>query len=65
LSCRFSFASASPDNIKQWKLPDGDFLQNLSGHRAIVNSLAINQDGVLFSGGFFFSLLFFFSPHLP
>ena len=44
-------ASASPDNIKQWKFPNGDFLQNLSGHNAIVNTLALNQDNVLVSGG--------------
>ena len=44
-------ASASPDNIKQWKFPDGNFVQNLSGHNAIVNCLAVNSDGVLVSGG--------------
>ncbi|KAK0052496.1 pleiotropic regulator 1 [Biomphalaria pfeifferi] len=46
---QYSFASGSPDNIKQWKFPDGTFLQNLSGHNAIVNSLACNSDGVLVS----------------
>jgi pleiotropic regulator 1 len=45
------FASGSPDNIKQWKCPDGKFIQNLSGHNAIVNCLAINPEGVLVSGG--------------
>lgn len=44
-------ASASADNIKQWKFPDGNFIQNLSGHNAILNCLAINSDGVLVSGG--------------
>ncbi|CAJ0929410.1 unnamed protein product, partial [Mesorhabditis belari] len=44
------FASASPDNIKQWKSKDGEFLQNLSGHNAIVNSMAVNEQGVLVSG---------------
>ncbi|XP_011314163.1 pleiotropic regulator 1 [Fopius arisanus] len=44
------FASASPDNIKQWKCPDGIYIQNLSGHNAIVNCLAVNEDGVLVSG---------------
>ncbi|XP_063983463.1 pleiotropic regulator 1-like [Diachasmimorpha longicaudata] len=44
------FASASPDNIKQWKCPDGTYIQNLSGHNAIVNCLAVNEDGVLVSG---------------
>ena len=48
---RFAFATASPDNIKQWKFPDGNFLQNLSGHQAILNSIAVNSDNVLVSGG--------------
>jgi pleiotropic regulator 1 len=30
---------------------DGTFLQNLSGHNDVINSLAINQDGVLVSCG--------------
>lgn len=47
----YMFASASPDNIKQWKCPDGNFIQNLSGHNAIVNCLAVNPEGVLVSGG--------------
>ncbi|OWR46195.1 pleiotropic regulator 1 [Danaus plexippus] len=47
----YTFASASPDNIKQWKCPDGRFIQNLSGHNAIVNCLAVNNEGVLASGG--------------
>jgi len=44
------FASASPDNIKEWKLPEGKFIQNLSGHNAIVNCMAANSEGVLVSG---------------
>lgn len=47
----YTFASASPDNIKQWKCPEGKFIQNLSGHNAIVNCLAVNPSGVLVSGG--------------
>ena len=50
---RFCFASGSPDNIKIWKLPDGNFLQNFTGHQSIVNTLAINSDGVLVSGGMY------------
>lgn len=46
-------ASASADNIKQWKFPDGNFIQNLGGHNAILNCMAINSDGVLVSGGLF------------
>lgn len=45
------FASGSPDNIKQWKCPEGKFIQNLSGHNAIINCLAANPEGVLVSGG--------------
>ena len=41
---------ASPDNIKTWRLPEGKFTQNLTGHNAIVNCMAANQDGVLVSG---------------
>ncbi|XP_018798536.1 PREDICTED: pleiotropic regulator 1 [Bactrocera latifrons] len=47
----YMFASASPDNIKQWRCPEGNFVQNISGHNAIVNCMAVNADGVLVSGG--------------
>ncbi|KAI9189952.1 pre-mRNA-splicing factor prp46 [Blastocladiella emersonii ATCC 22665] len=55
-----TFVSGSPDNIKQWALAKEDpqaefpacrFVQNFSGHQGIVNCLAANDDGVLFSGG--------------
>jgi pleiotropic regulator 1 len=45
----FSFASGAPDNIKQWKFPQGNFLKNMSGHNAIINSISVNQDNVLVS----------------
>ena len=44
------FASASPDNIKEWRCPEGKFIQNLFGHNAIINCLAVNEEGVLVSG---------------
>ncbi|XP_030836759.1 pleiotropic regulator 1 [Strongylocentrotus purpuratus] len=47
----YMMASASPDNLKQWKFPEGNFMQNLGGHNAIVNCLAVNSDNVLVSGG--------------
>ena len=47
---KYMFASASPDNIKEWKCPEGKFIQNLSGHNAIVNCMAANADDVLVSG---------------
>ncbi|XP_063224948.1 pleiotropic regulator 1 [Bacillus rossius redtenbacheri] len=46
----YMFGSASPDNIKQWMCPDGRFIQNLAGHNAIINCLAVNPEGVLVSG---------------
>lgn len=49
----FTFATGSVDNIKQWKCPEGTFMQNFEGHNAIVNTLAANADNVLFSGGKF------------
>ena len=48
---RFCFASGAPDNIKVWKFPDGNFMQNFSGHQAIVNTVSVNSDNVLVSGG--------------
>ena len=49
----FSFASGSAggNNIKKWKCPEGTFVHNFSGHDAIINTLSVNADGVLFSGG--------------
>ncbi|TNM85760.1 hypothetical protein fugu_008031 [Takifugu bimaculatus] len=47
---QYTFASGSADNIKQWMFPDGNFIQNLSGHNAIINTLAVNSNGVLVSG---------------
>ncbi|KAI9698861.1 MAG: pre-mRNA-splicing factor prp46 [Bogoriella megaspora] len=47
----FTFASASANSIKQWKCPEGAFMQNFEGHNAVINTLAVNDDDVLFSGG--------------
>ena len=47
----FTFASASTGSIKQWKCPEGAFMQNFEGHNAIINNLCVNGDNVLFSGG--------------
>jgi pleiotropic regulator 1 len=47
----FSFASAAPDTIKQWRCPEGSFVQDFKGQNSIVNTLAVNQDSVMFSGG--------------
>jgi pleiotropic regulator 1 len=47
----FTFASASTGQVKQWKCPEGAFMQNFDGHNAIINTLSVNEDNVLFSGG--------------
>lgn len=49
----YSFASASAggNNIKKWKCPEGAFVCNFSGHNAIINTMSVNSEGVLFSGG--------------
>jgi pleiotropic regulator 1 len=47
----FTFASGSTGSIKQWKCPEGAFMQNFEGHNAIINTMSINEDNVLFSGG--------------
>lgn len=46
----FTFASASAGSIKQWKCPEGAFMQNFDGHNAILNTMSVNADNVLFSG---------------
>ncbi|KAJ1833054.1 pre-mRNA-splicing factor prp46 [Coemansia sp. RSA 2711] len=47
----FGFASASSDSIRQWRCPRGDFVQAFEGASGIVNTLAVNSDGVAFAGG--------------
>jgi hypothetical protein len=48
----FAFASASAENTKKWALPEGTFIHNfLSEQRSIVNCAAINEEGVVATGG--------------
>ncbi|MCJ1457366.1 pre-mRNA-splicing factor prp46 [Mycoblastus sanguinarius] len=47
----WTFASGSTSSIKQWKCPEGAFMQNFEGQNAIINTLSVNEDNVLFSGG--------------
>lgn len=51
----FTFATGSTGSIKQWKCPEGAFMQNFEGHNAIINTMSVNQNNVLFSGGKFFT----------
>lgn len=46
------FVSASADSVKKFKLPRGEFCCSMSTQqKSIVNAMAINEDGVLVSGG--------------
>lgn len=47
----FTFASGSTGSIKQWKCPEGAFMQNFDGQNSIINTMSVNEDNVLFSGG--------------
>ncbi|PWN21735.1 WD40 repeat-like protein [Microstroma glucosiphilum] len=57
---KFSFASGSAggNNIKTWVCPEGTLFGNMA-HETIVNTMSVNADGVLFSGGDNGSMKFF------
>ena len=50
-SFEHTFVSGAPDCLKKWQGKDGRFLKSYRGHNAVVNALAVNDDGVLVSGG--------------
>jgi pleiotropic regulator 1 len=50
-SFEHTFVSGAPDCLKKWQGKDGRFLKSYRGHKAVVNALAVNDDGVLVSGG--------------
>ena len=54
-----TFASAGADKIRIWKQPEGDQLRTISDHNCIINSLALNEDNVMVSGGDNGSLQFY------
>ncbi|KAG5356888.1 Pre-mRNA-splicing factor PRP46 [Yarrowia sp. C11] len=47
----FTFSTASANSSKQWKCPEGDLVLNYDDQNAIINTLSVNQDNVMFSGG--------------
>lgn len=47
----WTFASGSTGSIKQWKCPEGQFMLNFEGQNSVINTLSVNEDNVLFSGG--------------
>lgn len=44
-----TFLSGAADNLKKWVGSDGRFIKNFTGHKAVINALAINADGVVLS----------------
>ena len=46
-----TFVSGATDCLKYWQAKDGKFLKSYTGHKAVVNAMAVNEDGVLVSGG--------------
>jgi pleiotropic regulator 1 len=46
-----TFVSGAADGLKKWQGRDGRFLKTLTGHDAVINALAVNDDGVMMSGG--------------
>ena len=46
-----TFVSGAPDSLKKWQGKDGRFLKSFLGHKAVVNTVSVNDDGVLVSGG--------------
>ncbi|CAA7028982.1 unnamed protein product [Microthlaspi erraticum] len=47
-----AFVSASADNIKKFSLPRGELCHNMLTHqKATINAAAVNEDGVLVTGG--------------
>lgn len=55
----FTFASASSQSIKQWKCPEGAFMQNFEGVDSIVNTVSVNEDDVMFAGSDNGEMMFF------
>eukprot|EP00547_Thalassionema_nitzschioides_P006568 CAMPEP_0194207474 /NCGR_PEP_ID=MMETSP0156-20130528/6197_1 /TAXON_ID=33649 /ORGANISM="Thalassionema nitzschioides, Strain L26-B" /LENGTH=469 /DNA_ID=CAMNT_0038934247 /DNA_START=133 /DNA_END=1542 /DNA_ORIENTATION=- len=50
-SFEHTFMSGAADCLKKWQGKDGRFLKSFRDHNAVINALAINDDGVLVSGG--------------
>lgn len=46
-----TFVSGAADGIRKWQGKDGRYLQTLKGHQAVLNAVAVQDDGVLVSGG--------------
>ena len=47
----FTFAAASTGIVKQFKCPEGAFMQNFEGQNTVINTLSVNRENTLISGG--------------
>mmetsp|Transcript_15806 Transcript_15806/g.23758 ORF Transcript_15806/g.23758 Transcript_15806/m.23758 type:complete len:543 (+) Transcript_15806:166-1794(+) len=45
-----SFISGAADTLKKWQGKEGRFIKNFTGHKSVINTLAMNDDGVVVSG---------------
>ncbi len=45
-----SFLSGAADCLKKWQGKEGRFIKSFTGHKAVINTLAMNDDGVVVSG---------------
>ena len=46
-----TFVTGGADALKYWQAKDGRFLKSYTGHKAVVNAMDVNDDGVMVSGG--------------
>jgi pleiotropic regulator 1 len=46
-----TFVSGAADCLKKWQSKDGRFIKSWTGHKSVINALAMNDDGVVVSGG--------------
>lgn len=47
---RYTVRASLTSSIKKWKCPEGIFVTNFVGHEAIINTMSVNEEGVMFSG---------------
>ena len=45
-----TFVSGAADSLKKWVGSDGRFIKSFTGHKGVINAMAVNDDGVLMSG---------------
>jgi len=45
-----TFISGAADSLKKWVGSDGRFIKSFTGHKGVINAMAVNDDGVLLSG---------------